>query len=232
MARPAFELAGVFRQYGAAYRAGAPAAAAAVAGDARYRSVPHLRARRPMSKNAASAITRAFPTTPAATGTVRNVKTRSGPNGSPTGSRELLPVEYFHVVFTIPEEIGPHRFLQTKRRSTASSSRRLRRTAAHHRPATRSTSARRSVFFAILHTWGQNLQHHPHIHCVVPGGGLAPGYETLDRLQARLLPARARALTPVPPPLAGSSGRRLLSKEAAVLRRNGAACRMLSPFTP
>jgi hypothetical protein len=32
-------------------------------------------------------------------------------------------------------------------------------------------------FFAVLHTWGQNLQHHPHVHCVVPGGGLAPGYE-------------------------------------------------------
>ena len=29
-------------------------------------------------------------------------------------------------------------------------------------------------FLAILHTWGQNLQHHPHVHCVVPGGGLAP----------------------------------------------------------
>jgi hypothetical protein len=29
-------------------------------------------------------------------------------------------------------------------------------------------------FFAVLHTWGQNLQHHPHLHCVVPGGGLSP----------------------------------------------------------
>jgi hypothetical protein len=29
-------------------------------------------------------------------------------------------------------------------------------------------------FLAILHTWGQNLEHHPHLHCVVPGGGLAP----------------------------------------------------------
>jgi hypothetical protein len=29
-------------------------------------------------------------------------------------------------------------------------------------------------FFAVLHTWGQNLLHHPHLHCVVPGGGLSP----------------------------------------------------------
>jgi hypothetical protein len=30
-------------------------------------------------------------------------------------------------------------------------------------------------FLAVLHTWGQNLHHHPHLHCVVPGGGLAAG---------------------------------------------------------
>ena len=29
-------------------------------------------------------------------------------------------------------------------------------------------------FFAVLHTWGQNLLHHPHLHCVIPGGGLSP----------------------------------------------------------
>ncbi|MFL9937678.1 transposase, partial [Paraburkholderia sp. RL18-103-BIB-C] len=29
-------------------------------------------------------------------------------------------------------------------------------------------------FITVLHTWGQNLQHHPHVHCVVPGGGIAP----------------------------------------------------------
>lgn len=32
-------------------------------------------------------------------------------------------------------------------------------------------------FFGVLHTWGQNLQHHPHVHCVVPGGGLSPDHE-------------------------------------------------------
>src|SRR5262249_25829599 len=30
---------------------------------------------------------------------------------------------------------------------------------------------------AVLHTWGQNLQHHPHVHCIVPGGGLSPDGE-------------------------------------------------------
>ena len=51
---------------------------------------------------------------------------------------------------------------------------------------------------AVLHTWGQTLQHHPHVHCVVPGGGLVARRHALDRLPARLLPAGARALAAVP----------------------------------
>ncbi|MGY4319379.1 hypothetical protein ACVWW1_008706 [Bradyrhizobium sp. JR3.5] len=42
-------------------------------------------------------------------------------------------------------------------------------------------------FFSVLHTWGQNLLHHPHLHCVVPGGGLSPRWQPLDRVPARLL---------------------------------------------
>ena len=54
---------------------------------------------------------------------------------------------------------------------------------------------------AVLHTWGSALTHHPHVHVIVPGGGLIAGRIALDRLQARLLFARARAVAPVPPPL-------------------------------
>jgi hypothetical protein len=84
---------------------------------------------------------------------------------------ELLPVEYFHVVFTVPEQIARIAF-HNKREVYGI----LFATAAQ----TLSTIARdpkhlgaEPGFFAILHTWGQNLLHHPHLHCVVPGGGLS-----------------------------------------------------------
>jgi len=85
---------------------------------------------------------------------------------------DLLPVPYFHVVFTIPEPIAAVA-LQNKRvvydilfRSTAAT---LRTIAADPRHLGAEIG-----FIAVLHTWGQTLQHHPHLHCIVPGGGLAP----------------------------------------------------------
>jgi hypothetical protein len=85
---------------------------------------------------------------------------------------ELLPVPYFHVVFTLPAPAAAIAF-QNKAvvygmlfRSAAET---LRIIAADPRHL----GAEIGVV-AVLHTWGQNLQHHPHVHCVVPGGGLAP----------------------------------------------------------
>ena len=86
---------------------------------------------------------------------------------------ELLPVPYFHVVFTLPEEIRPLA-LQNKRvvygilfRAAAET---LQEVAANPKHLGAEIG-----FLAVLHTWGQNLMHHPHVHCVVTGGGLAPG---------------------------------------------------------
>jgi hypothetical protein len=85
---------------------------------------------------------------------------------------ELLPVEYFHVVFTVPAEVAAVAY-QNKAvvydilfRATAET---LRTIAAERR-----FLGAEIGFIAILHTWGQNLLHHPHLHCVVPGGGLSP----------------------------------------------------------
>ena len=85
---------------------------------------------------------------------------------------DLLPVPYFHVVFTIPETIAAVA-LQNKRvvydilfRTTAAT---LRTIAADPRHLGAEIG-----FIALLHTWGQTLQFHPHLHCIVPGGGLAP----------------------------------------------------------
>lgn len=84
---------------------------------------------------------------------------------------DLLPVEYFHVVFTLPEPIAAIAY-QNKAvvydllfQATAETLRTIAADAKH--------LGAEIGFIAILHTWGQNLLHHPHLHCVVPGGGLS-----------------------------------------------------------
>jgi hypothetical protein len=84
---------------------------------------------------------------------------------------ELLDVEYFHVVFTLPEEIAAIAY-QNKavvyNLLFAATAETLRTIAADPKHLGAEIG-----FFAVLHTWGQNLMHHPHLHCVVPGGGLS-----------------------------------------------------------
>ena len=115
---------------------------------------------------------------------------------------DLLPVEYFHVVFTLPEEIAAIAY-QNKAvvydllfHTTAETLRTIAADPKH--------LGAEIGFIAILHTWGQNLLHHPHLHCVVPGGGLSadgerwvscrPGFflpvRVLSRLFRRLLLAQ------------------------------------------
>ncbi len=97
--------------------------------------------------------------------------------------QELLPVEYFHIVFSIPHCLIPiiwqnkkllfSMFFQT----TAAT---LMQVAADPK--------RLGVeigFLCILHTWGQTLQRHPHIHCVMPGGGLSPDHSRWISSQRR-----------------------------------------------
>lgn len=85
---------------------------------------------------------------------------------------ELLPISYFHVVFTLPAEIAALA-LQNKRLLYGmlfeAASQTLRKVAANPRHL----GADEIGLLAVLHTWGQNLMHHPHLHCVVSGGGLA-----------------------------------------------------------
>jgi hypothetical protein len=85
---------------------------------------------------------------------------------------ELLDCPYFHVVFTIPEELAAIAY-QNKElvygilfRTTAETLKTIGADPKH--------LGAEIGFFAVLHTWGQNLAHHPHLHCVVPGGGLSP----------------------------------------------------------
>jgi hypothetical protein len=85
---------------------------------------------------------------------------------------DLLDTEYFHVVFTVPQAVADIA-LQNKAvlygilfRATAQTLRTIAADPTHLGAAI--------GFFAVLHTWGQTLVHHPHLHCVVPGGGLSP----------------------------------------------------------
>lgn len=86
--------------------------------------------------------------------------------------RELLPVGYFHVVFTLPHELS-WLALQNKRvvydalfRSSAATLLKVAADAKH--------LGAQLGLLSVLHTWGQNLLLHPHIHCVIPAGGLVP----------------------------------------------------------
>ena len=89
---------------------------------------------------------------------------------------ELLPVEYFHVVFTIPEQLNR---LALANKETVykilfqASAQTLQTIAGDPKHLGAEIG-----FFSILHTWGQNLLHHPHVHCVVTGGGLSPDRKT------------------------------------------------------
>jgi hypothetical protein len=85
---------------------------------------------------------------------------------------DLLPVEYFHVVFTLPQAIAPIA-LQNPRVVYGLLFRAASETLGQLAADPKHLGADIG-FLAVLHTWGQNLQHHPHLHGVVPGGGLSP----------------------------------------------------------
>lgn len=146
---------------------------------------------------------------------------------------ELLPVEYFHVVFTMPQEIAAIAY-QNKAvvydmlfRATAETLRTIAADPKH--------LGAEIGFIAILHTWGQNLLHHPHLHCVVPGGGLSPDGQrwvacrpgfflpvrVLSRLFRRLFIAQLRS--------AFDGGKLHFFHGLAALQDPGAFARYLAP---
>jgi hypothetical protein len=83
---------------------------------------------------------------------------------------DLLPVEYFHVVFTLPKELRSilrrhqHKGYDVLMKAAASALMKLASNKKH--------LGGQIGLMAVLHTWGQTLNYHPHVHCLVPGGGL------------------------------------------------------------
>ncbi len=87
-------------------------------------------------------------------------------------AEDLLPVEYFHVVFTLPAEIAQVAFWNKKAvydllfRASAETVMNI--------AADPKRMGARVGMTSVLHSWGSALTHHPHIHMIVPGGGLSP----------------------------------------------------------
>src|SRR5450432_1048997 len=89
--------------------------------------------------------------------------------------KELLPVPYVHVVFTLPHELS---WLTLHNKKVVydllfhASAATLLEIAADPKHLGAEIG-----FLSVLHTWGQTLQHHPHLHCVIPAGGLSPDHQ-------------------------------------------------------
>lgn len=104
-------------------------------------------------------------------------------------SRDLLPVPYFHVVFTLPHDLSAMA-LQNKKVVYDLLFRASAQTLLDIAADPKYLGARIG-FLSVLHTWGQNLQHHPHVHCVVAGGGLsADGSRWIQARSGFFLPVR------------------------------------------
>jgi len=88
-------------------------------------------------------------------------------------AEDLLPVEYFHVVFTLPAEIA-RIALWNKRAIYGLLFRASAQTVMTIAADPKRLGAKVGMT-SVLHTWGSALTHHPHIHMIVPGGGLSPG---------------------------------------------------------
>ena len=89
--------------------------------------------------------------------------------------RDLLPTPYVHVVFTLPQPLGPVA-LQNKAEIYGLLFRASAETLLQVAGDPKHLGAEIG-FFSVLHTWNQQLLHHPHIHCVVPAGGLSADHQ-------------------------------------------------------
>src|SRR5271166_3077788 len=109
---------------------------------------------------------------------------------------ELLPVPYFHVVYTLPARIADIAY-QNKAaiygilfKASAESMLRI--------AADPKRLGARVGFISVLHTWGSAMTHHPHVHMIVPGGGLSADGQRWIAGRPRLSPAGPCAIPVVP----------------------------------
>jgi hypothetical protein len=89
--------------------------------------------------------------------------------------REVLPVPYFHVVFTLPHELNA--LCARNARVLYDLLFHCSASAMLEMAANPKRLGARIGFISVLHTWGHNLLLHPHVHCIVPAGGLSPDHQ-------------------------------------------------------
>ena len=130
---------------------------------------------------------------------------------------ELLDVPYFHVVFTLPARIAAIAY-QNKavvyNLLFKASSQTMRTIADDPKHL-----GAKIGFTSVLHTWGSAMTHHPHVHMIVPGGGISLGRHPLGRLPPKLSLAGKGPVPTVPPLDASDAARRTRDRPLAVLRR-------------
>jgi hypothetical protein len=172
MARPALEVADIFRDHGAAWRA-------ANAGHVSLGQLQVMRAIERCRTVALGGHVARCEDCAHTTIAYNSCRNRHSPNrlgagagqGVAARAPELLPVGYFHVVFTLPGPIADIAY-QNKRviydllfRASAQAMLTIAADARHLGASIGIT--------AVLHTWGSAMTHHPHVHMIVPGGGLS-----------------------------------------------------------
>jgi hypothetical protein len=144
---------------------------------------------------------------------------------------ELLPTGYFHVVFTVPEQVASIAFYNKE----AVYDILFRATSQTLLTMARERLGVEAGFFCVLHSWGQNLHFHPHLHCVVAGGGLSADHERWLSCKRRfLMPVRALSKRFRKYMLEGlaqafAAGKLQFFGELEILRDAGAFARFLQP---
>ena len=104
---------------------------------------------------------------------------------------DLLDTGYFHIVFTIPDSINPLAYQNPQIiydilfKAAAETLKEL--------AADKKYLGAEIGFSQVLHTWGQNLMHHPHIHCIIPGGGLSPAGRWINSRKKFFIPVKVIA---------------------------------------
>src|SRR6202011_3821213 len=129
---------------------------------------------------------------------------------------ELVPAPYFHVVYTLP---GPIANIAYQNKAVIydilfkASAETMITIAADPKHL-----GARIGITSVLHTWGSAMTHHPHVHMIVPGGGIL-GWPEVGILSTELLLGRPRAVTAVPAPGLADVDRGPRNRPAPVLRR-------------
>ena len=106
--------------------------------------------------------------------------------------KELLPINYFHVIFTIPHELNQLTY-QNRKRIYDLMFESIKETLIESSKNPKNLGAKIG-YIGILHTWGQTLSYHPHIHCIVTGGGLTDDKKWKDSSEKYFVPVKVLSI--------------------------------------